>query len=218
MRLCPAWWHVHIAYLCSIQQLHCYPWVPHYLEDIPRSQGGRIMDWVVKMYYASEGKELVGCEALNHQQVVWLHRTTIAAFSLCGAAEAELLSLPRNSQRPSSSSLSVGKFMLNEEIRRKGAPTKEALKNGTISSISPIISKTIRILQGSLHMIHGLDVARAILAVHAEFSKAQGQQWIITDGSVYDWWDLGSACTYTCHAVTNLRGINCRMPPLHQKE
>ena len=45
------------------------------------------------MYYASEGKELVGCEALNHQQVVWLHRTTIAAFSLRGAAEAELLSL-----------------------------------------------------------------------------------------------------------------------------
>ena len=42
-------------------------------------------------------------------------------------------------------------------------------------------------------MIHGLDVARAILAVHAEFSKAQGQRWIITDGRVYDWWDLASA-------------------------
>ena len=42
-------------------------------------------------------------------------------------------------------------------------------------------------------MIHGLDVARAILAVHAEFSKAQGQRWIINDGRVYDWWDLASA-------------------------
>jgi hypothetical protein len=42
-------------------------------------------------------------------------------------------------------------------------------------------------------MVHGLDVARAILAVHAEFSKAQGQRWIVTDGRVYDWWDLASA-------------------------
>jgi hypothetical protein len=47
--------------------------------------------------------------------------------------------------------------------------------------------------QGSLHMIHGLDVSRAILAVHADFSKASGQRWILTDGRVYDWWDLASA-------------------------
>ena len=42
-------------------------------------------------------------------------------------------------------------------------------------------------------MIHGIDVARAILAVHGNFSKAQGQRWILTDGRVYDWWDLASA-------------------------
>jgi hypothetical protein len=42
-------------------------------------------------------------------------------------------------------------------------------------------------------MIHGLDVSRAILAVHADFSKANGQRWILTDGRVYDWWDLASA-------------------------
>jgi hypothetical protein len=42
-------------------------------------------------------------------------------------------------------------------------------------------------------MIHGIDVARAILAVHNNFSKAQGQRWILTDGRVYDWWDLASA-------------------------
>ena len=34
-------------------------------------------------------------------------------------------------------------------------------------------------------MIHGLNIAHAILTIHAEFSKAQGQQWIITDGCVY---------------------------------
>lgn len=42
-------------------------------------------------------------------------------------------------------------------------------------------------------MIHGVDVSRAILAVHANFSKASGQRWILTDGRVYDWWDLASA-------------------------
>lgn len=42
-------------------------------------------------------------------------------------------------------------------------------------------------------MIHGIDLARAILAVHSNFSKAQGQRWILTDGRVYDWWDLASA-------------------------
>ena len=42
-------------------------------------------------------------------------------------------------------------------------------------------------------MIHGIDVARAILAVHSNFSKAQGQRWILTDGRIYDWWDLASA-------------------------
>ncbi|KAJ7472703.1 hypothetical protein FB451DRAFT_1089591 [Mycena latifolia] len=56
------------------------------------------------------------------------------------------------------------------------APTKEALKS-----------------KGSLHLIHGADLARAILAVHSDFSKAAGQRWIITDGRVYDWWDLASA-------------------------
>jgi hypothetical protein len=42
-------------------------------------------------------------------------------------------------------------------------------------------------------MIHGLDLARAILAVHADFGKAAGQRWLLTDGRVYDWWDLASA-------------------------
>lgn len=42
-------------------------------------------------------------------------------------------------------------------------------------------------------MIHGIDVARAILAVHEQFPKASGQRWLLTDGRVYDWWDLASA-------------------------
>ena len=42
-------------------------------------------------------------------------------------------------------------------------------------------------------MIHGIDVSRAILAVHAYFSRAVGERWLLTDGRVYDWWDLASA-------------------------
>ena len=42
-------------------------------------------------------------------------------------------------------------------------------------------------------MIHGSDVARAILAVHAHFDRATGERWMLTDGRVYDWWDLASA-------------------------
>ena len=44
-----------------------------------------------------------------------------------------------------------------------------------------------------MHMIHGVDVARAILAVHGNFKPATGQRWLLTDGRVYDWWDLASA-------------------------
>lgn len=38
-----------------------------------------------------------------------------------------------------------------------------------------------------------MDIARAIFAVHRDFDKAQGQRWILSDGRVYDWWDLASA-------------------------
>ena len=47
----------------------------------------------------------------------------------------------------------------------------------------------------SLHMVHGLDVARAIIAVAGagddKWSRAAaGQRWMLTDGFVYDWWAL----------------------------
>ncbi|KAK2459891.1 hypothetical protein APHAL10511_008091 [Amanita phalloides] len=46
--------------------------------------------------------------------------------------------------------------------------------------------------KGSLHVIHGLDVSRAILAVHTNFPKAVGERWILTDGRVHDWWEFAS--------------------------
>lgn len=42
----------------------------------------------------------------------------------------------------------------------------------------------------SLHMIHGLDVSRAILAVIDQWDTAKGQRWMLTDGFVYDWYAL----------------------------
>lgn len=42
--------------------------------------------------------------------------------------------------------------------------------------------------KGAVHLIHGNDVARAILAVHQNFTPAK--RWLLTDLRVYDWWDL----------------------------
>ncbi|BGO95093.1 hypothetical protein NBRC10512_006376 [Rhodotorula toruloides] len=65
------------------------------------------------------------------------------------------------------------------------APTKSALEQ-----------------KGSLHLIHGLDVARAIVAVvlaptlprSAEsVREGRGERWVVSDLRVLDWWDLVSS-------------------------
>lgn len=54
------------------------------------------------------------------------------------------------------------------------------------------VAKTKEDVKGkkSLHMVHGMDVARAVLAVMDGWDKAKGQRWMLTDGFVYDWWAL----------------------------
>jgi plasmid maintenance system killer protein len=42
----------------------------------------------------------------------------------------------------------------------------------------------------ALHLIHGADVAQAIVAVHQNFEKVEGKRWLLTDLWVYDWWSL----------------------------
>ncbi|KAM0789215.1 hypothetical protein ACM66B_000060 [Microbotryomycetes sp. NB124-2] len=71
-------------------------------------------------------------------------------------------------------------------------------------------SKEALAAKGSVHFVHGLDVARAIVAVHQSppvktvaqhdhhedddlKSKLKGQRYIVTDLRVYDWWDIASA-------------------------
>ncbi|KAI0129151.1 hypothetical protein BJ170DRAFT_624202 [Xylariales sp. AK1849] len=42
--------------------------------------------------------------------------------------------------------------------------------------------------KGALHLIHGVDVARAIIALHRDFTPRK--RWLLCDIHVYDWWDL----------------------------
>ncbi|KAG5652995.1 hypothetical protein H0H81_002820 [Sphagnurus paluster] len=108
----------------------------------------------------------------------WYDRHTPLASSPRGTAETELLAL--NSPETPTTVLNLSGLWGGARSPRNWvkmvAPTKEALA-----------------AKGSVHMIHGIDVARAILAVHNDFAKAAGQRWILTDTRVYDWWDLASA-------------------------
>jgi hypothetical protein len=59
------------------------------------------------------------------------------------------------------------------------------------------VAKTKADVKGkrSLHLVHGMDVARGVLAVveceeEAWEKNGKGQRWMLTDGFVYDWWAL----------------------------
>ena len=49
-------------------------------------------------------------------------------------------------------------------------------------------SKNDLSLKNSLHLIHGLDVAKAVVFGFKKFTSKK--RWIVTDLRVYDWWDL----------------------------
>lgn len=47
----------------------------------------------------------------------------------------------------------------------------------------------------SLHLIHGKDVAQAVVGVYSQLASSDGvwgKRWIVTDGRTYDWWKLAS--------------------------
>ncbi|PWZ01176.1 alpha/beta-hydrolase [Testicularia cyperi] len=50
--------------------------------------------------------------------------------------------------------------------------------------------KDMLAVKGSVHFVHGRDVARAVLLLHQSKSSGWGQRWIVSDGKVYDWWQL----------------------------
>lgn len=45
--------------------------------------------------------------------------------------------------------------------------------------------------KAAVHLVHGQDVARAIVGCHRHWLNVQKRRWIVTDLRVYDWWDLG---------------------------
>ncbi|KAG6812673.1 hypothetical protein H0H92_001431 [Tricholoma furcatifolium] len=109
----------------------------------------------------------------------WFDRhTPIATPNPRAEAESELLALT-SLESPTTVLNLAGLWGGSRTPRNwvaRVAPTKDALKH-----------------KGSIHLIHGLDVSRAVLAIHENWDKAMGQRWIVADGRVRDWWDLASA-------------------------
>lgn len=66
--------------------------------------------------------------------------------------------------------------------------------------------------KASLHMVHGVDVARVIVAVLDKSEKGQwadvgyGQRWMVTDGFVYDWWSLFAGWADTASTAKEQEG------------
>lgn len=45
--------------------------------------------------------------------------------------------------------------------------------------------------KGAVHLVHGDDVARAVVGVlEGGWGRVGGRRWIVSDLRVYDWWDL----------------------------
>ena len=48
--------------------------------------------------------------------------------------------------------------------------------------------------KGSVHLVHGMDVARGVVGVVGRWESGGlglgGRRWIVSDLRVYDWWDL----------------------------
>ncbi|KAL7628502.1 hypothetical protein AAE478_000017 [Parahypoxylon ruwenzoriense] len=65
--------------------------------------------------------------------------------------------------------------------------------------------------KGALHVIHGEDVARAIIALHRNFTP--GKRWMLTDTRVYDWWDLAQDWAVQILRVTDSGGEQVDVPP-----
>ncbi|KAF8972320.1 hypothetical protein BDZ97DRAFT_1020548 [Flammula alnicola] len=121
-----------------------------------------------------DGKRLKPDDPVQHK---WYDRHSAFVPTPRAEAEEELLALsPSVPTTVLNLSGLWGGTRLGRNWVGKVAPSKEALKG-----------------KGSLHVIHGTDVARAILAVHNDFDKSKGQRWLLSDGRVYDWWDIASA-------------------------
>ncbi|KAF8582993.1 hypothetical protein K439DRAFT_1653593 [Ramaria rubella] len=144
----------------------------HYHETHPNAEAHFIQLGSTGIY---DGSPTLQADA--KKDVIWSDRHSPYNNSNSRAiAEDELLSLnPSHTTVLELCGLWGGERSMRNWVGQV-APSKEVLKS-----------------KKSIHMIHGFDVARSILAVHEQFSTAAGSRWIVTDGRVYDWWDLASA-------------------------
>ncbi|KAL4245291.1 hypothetical protein ABKN59_009814 [Abortiporus biennis] len=119
-----------------------------------------------------------GGPTIQEKRGVWIDRHSVFDISNDrAAAEEELLKLAPSTPTTVLNLCGLwGGMRSIKNIVPRVATSKELLRN-----------------KGSIHMIHGEDVSRAILAVHEQFNKANGERWILTDGRVYDWWDIAAA-------------------------
>lgn len=141
---------------------------------------------VVKTYGSTHGDEEGGCRSRFVQlgstgiwqsdpaQAPWLDRKSPYVNDARATAEEELLGL--------------GGCVLNLAGLWGGARDPRHWVDRVATTKEAVRGKT------SLHMIHGVDVARIIVAVvKGDWSKVgHGQRWMVTDGFVYDWWSLFS--------------------------
>ncbi|KAH9897379.1 hypothetical protein F4778DRAFT_782965 [Xylariomycetidae sp. FL2044] len=109
-------------------------------------------------------------------------------------AEDELLSLASSfSSSSSSSTTSASASVLSLAGLYGGARQPRDWVDRVIRGKEDLRAK------GALHVIHGEDVARAVVALHRQRwrrseseseSAAAGKRWLLCDLHVYDWWDL----------------------------
>jgi len=104
------------------------------------------------------------------RQDIWVTRHTPVSRPAAPRYESEFELLALSPSTPTAVLSLSGLWGGTRSIRNyvsKVAPSKEALA-----------------AKGSIHMVHGLDVARAIVALHEAFTP--GERWIVSDGRVYD--------------------------------
>ncbi|KAK4122033.1 hypothetical protein N657DRAFT_647555 [Parathielavia appendiculata] len=112
----------------------------------------------------------------THPTSTWLTRhSPLITPTPRSAAEDELLSL--GGCVLNLSGLWGGSRTVRNWAKRV-APTKEAVRT-----------------KKSLHLIHGADIARVVVAIlnggdEMWERSGRGQRWMVTDGFVYDWWAL----------------------------
>lgn len=183
-------WHFDPA-APSEDQTHAFSALPrarHVLITFPLKGPGQ-SSLVVKAYGATHGDDdggdggstcrsrfiqlgSTGIWQADSAQAPWLDRKSAYVGDARAAAEEELLGL--------------GGCVLNLAGLWGGARDPRHWVDRVATTKEAVRGKK------SLHMIHGVDVARVIVAVvRADWEAVgRGQRWMVTDGFVYDWWSL----------------------------